>query len=179
MLALLARADGCTVAYHVGRERSVEHLLQQAKGLLPVLALLARADGCIVAYHAGRERSFEHALERVQGSLPITATCTCRDTLCAFDDPSLLFITHPTTFAALLPAAFNAASTTAFHTTLPVLSTACTASFSITVPVYPASWWGTKKHEAIAGSKIRNVSQRCIQTLKTEPCQTRIQKTLR
>ena len=68
VLALLGRADGCIVAFHVGRERSVEHLLQQPQGFLPVIALLASADGCTVAYHMGRERSVEHLLQKAKGS---------------------------------------------------------------------------------------------------------------
>ncbi len=60
---ILAHADRGTVAHNVGRQRSVEHLLQQAKGLPPVLALITRADGRIVAYHTRRERSMEHLLQ--------------------------------------------------------------------------------------------------------------------
>ena len=65
------------MAYRIGRERSVEHLLQQAKGLLPVLALLARADGCIVAYPVGRERSVKHLQQQSKGLCPVLAHLAC------------------------------------------------------------------------------------------------------
>ena len=64
VLALLTRADGCTVAYSVRRERSVEHLLQQAKSFLPARALITRAGGCTVADHIVRMRFAEHLLQQ-------------------------------------------------------------------------------------------------------------------
>ena len=182
--ALLACTDGCAVAYRVRRGQSASdvhapfscskrrassqclpfsHALMAAlwlttSGVSNLSSMRRREskDPLQSLRHAHAEISFVYLMMPAFSSLPIQPRLLPYFQLPSTLPPPLLSMPPFVSFPLHVPPPFP-------------------SLFLFTLPTR----WGTRQHEAITGSKIRNVSQRCIQTLNTEPCRTHIQKTLR
>ena len=55
----------------------MHHLLQQSKGLLPLLALLTCTNACISTHYIWCQQLVQHLLEQAKGFLPLLVTLTC------------------------------------------------------------------------------------------------------